>query len=185
MKEPWFLSPNPPQFYLASEKSACHGKAEQLAKILRKFNMKPIPEKLRLIPVSLQAGIYLLCVSTGKPRDISEHHHPEASPQHPPQIAFPHSPQTGWESSRERAGRALQSSPHISPWGQSLSRGSWPPTLGSSPGSAARGHLRPQMSAFTAQVSRITGPPVQHTEHTYSSYSLAVCAEIILAGSGS
>lgn len=40
-----------------------------------------------------------------------------ASPQHPPHIA--HSPQISWESIRERAGSALQSSSHFSPWGQS------------------------------------------------------------------
>lgn len=121
--QPRFRSPNPPQCYLASGKSACHGKVEQLAKIFRRLDMKPIPEKLRWIPVKLQAGIYLLRILTGKPWDISEHHHPGASPQRPPPIVFPHSPQTSWESSRERAGSALQSCSRISPWGQSCEHG--------------------------------------------------------------
>lgn len=131
------------------------------------------------------AGRYLfLCMSTSKPWDISERHHPGASPQHPPHIVLPHSPQTSWESSKERAGGALQSCSHISPWRQSCERGSWLPTTGR----IMRLH-RAQAPPAADVGFYCSGLPCHWatcTAHlTHSSYSFSVCTGIILAGSSS
>lgn len=183
MKRPQFLYPNPLHCYLALGKSACHSKAEQLARIFRKLRMKPIPEKLRWISVHLQVFIYRAHRRANLETfqsAITRGHHPSILLTFSSLIA----PKLVGKAAGEGQGaqsRAPLTSLHE---GRAVSTGSWPPTMGSST------RLHRARAPPAADVGFYCSGLPYHwatcTAHlTHSSYSVAVCAEITLAGSSS